>query len=325
MADARETWIDSVKGLTISLVALHHVFVGVRENIGVPAEVSHWYAASTSIRMPLFFLVAGFFAAKSVQLPLRKFIDSKVLHFFYFYLVWGIVYVVLRDGFASGVLGFIQNGFLKIILGSYLWFLYALSLSFIILRVTSRISPIIQIAIFSAFSAQIIIFHQDSQNIILKTLKIYPFFLIGTYASEWIRNFAVISNWPQALGLGLGMILSYLAVGFFGLNSSAVLFYILAFFAIGTSLSSVYLLRNSFIGRMFSYIGERSLYIYLIHFIPAAGFRVLAEKLGIRDAFSIVLLGTVVSIGLPIVIYNSLFKSRLKFLFVRPAVLRVGK
>ncbi len=56
---ARETWVDAVKGFTISLVVFHHVFVGVKNAIGIPEWVVDIYMLTTPIRMPLFFWLRG--------------------------------------------------------------------------------------------------------------------------------------------------------------------------------------------------------------------------------------------------------------------------
>ena len=66
----REKYIDAVKGFTIILVVLHHVVSGTNAAMGLPGWFMVLYKLTVPIRMPLFFLVAGFFAKKHYQLVL---------------------------------------------------------------------------------------------------------------------------------------------------------------------------------------------------------------------------------------------------------------
>jgi len=166
-APARDNWIDAVKGVTISLVAFHHVYVGVREHLGIN--------------------------------------DA----FAYFYFLWGAVYIFLRSG-----------------------------------------------------------------------------------AFELGRN-------PTS-------------------------FFTLALLSSGFLFSTLYLVREKISGRLFSAIGRRSLYVYLMHFVPAAGFRILAVRLGISDPSLIILLGTIAAVATSVLIYEGIRRTPLRFLLERPKFLTLA-
>ena len=60
--------------------------------------------------MPDFFLISGLFLASRIDRPWRDYLDSKVLHFAYFYVLWMTIQAVTKgygiyqaEG-ASGVL-----------------------------------------------------------------------------------------------------------------------------------------------------------------------------------------------------------------------------
>lgn len=326
MNKPRAAWIDSVKGLTISLVVLHHVISGVRENMGIPAEVWHWYGISGAVRMPLFFMVAGFFAYKSITSPLKGFVDSKIIYFLYFYVLWSVITISVRGFFAGDSYYTILERVLVIFWspGFTIWFLYALLISFLILRLSKRVPPEFQIAVFSVVSSFLIYSYPDTTNILFRTLKIYPFFLIGVYSSLWIREYASSSDPKKVFAWMSFFAFVYFCIGLRG-SLDAVSFYILAFVSAMAILCLMYSVRDTVIGKGFSFVGKNSLYVYLMHFVPAAGFRELAVRIGFDDRTFIVIFGTIFSVLLPLVVYFCLRNTWLGFLFARPIFLKLTK
>ncbi len=47
-------------------------------------------------RIPAFFLIAGLFASRGIDKDWRSFLDSKILHFAYFYVLWLTIQFVFR-------------------------------------------------------------------------------------------------------------------------------------------------------------------------------------------------------------------------------------
>src|ERR1700761_445133 len=204
MTESRQTWIDAVKGLTISLVVLHHVYAGVQADMAVPAALPALSLVLFTLRMPLFFCIAGLFAMKAIQGPWRGIVESKVLHFGYLYLIWGLIGVLCRYNLGSfahhqvspmSLLSLAWNPPLT------LWFIYVLTVFFVIARATREVAPAVQIAIAMACSAYVVANFDDRGHIVLRLLRYYPFFLIGAYASDWIRHTAARASWTGLAGL----------------------------------------------------------------------------------------------------------------------------
>ncbi len=144
----RLVWADAAKGLCILLVVLHHSTVKHLPSV-LPAELSAvgdaWLALTAAlkpIRMPLFFLLSGLFAAGALRRPWAQVLTARVLTPYWVYAVWlgviAVVFTVERTmvtnrtqgvGDLLGDLVFASTG---------VWFLYALAVYFLLAKTLLR-------------------------------------------------------------------------------------------------------------------------------------------------------------------------------------------
>lgn len=144
----RLVWADAAKGLCILLVVLHHSTVKHLPSV-LPAELGAageaWLALTAAlkpIRMPLFFLLSGLFAAGAVRRPWAQVLTARVLTPYWVYAVWlGVIAVVFSlertmvtnrtqgVGDLLGDLVFASTG---------VWFLYALAIYFLLTKALLR-------------------------------------------------------------------------------------------------------------------------------------------------------------------------------------------
>lgn len=299
----RTLWIDHAKGITIVLVVAHHVLEGLNNTFTLP-EVMYWYAISGPVRMPLFFLIAGLFAAKAIQSDIRDFIDRKVFHFLYLYVLWSFIIYILRlamDPFTNTSVR--AEDILYIFWDPVptIWFLYALLLSFVIARLSRSVSPIYVVAFASLLHAFALTTSAFAEVPILQRLsELLVYFLIGVYASPWIRE-----NAPRLTWLHTGLfVAAFLAVGLtarhYDLIHEPLVFFSLSALSAGALIGLSVNLVSIGWGALFTRIGENSLYIYLVHFIPAAGVRIVMMRAGISDPLTIFVVAVVVSVILGI-------------------------
>ena len=147
----RLAWADAAKGLCILLVVLHHSTVKHLPAV-LPAELSAvgdaWLALTAAlkpIRMPLFFLLSGLFAAGAVRRPWAQVLTARVLTPYWVYAVWlGVIAVVFSlertlvmnrtqgVGDLLGDLVFASTG---------VWFLYALAVYFVLAKAAPALGP----------------------------------------------------------------------------------------------------------------------------------------------------------------------------------------
>ena len=146
--DVRSAWVDAAKGLCIILVVMMHTALGVGEAMGGEGWLHAVVAFAKPFRIPAFFLLAGLFLARTIAQPWAKFLDRKLLHFVYFYLLWAGIQISLKIGASQGASAALTAMF-EALIEPYgtLWFIYLLPIFFV---VTKMLRPVPAPLIFAA-------------------------------------------------------------------------------------------------------------------------------------------------------------------------------
>src|SRR5438552_3712891 len=138
----RVDWVDYAKGICIVIVVMMHSVLGVEAASGQTGFM-HWLVMfAKPFRMPDFFLISGLFLSVVIDRDWRTYLDRKVLHFAYFYLLW----VTIQFGFKAPSFAAETNwshvGYLY--LESFiepfgtLWFIYLLPIFFVVTKLTRK-------------------------------------------------------------------------------------------------------------------------------------------------------------------------------------------
>ena len=103
-------------------------------------------AFAKPFRMPDFFLIAGLFLARRIDRDWPDYLDRKVLHFAYFYVLWVTIQFGLRaPGLITehGYLGALESYLMAFVqpFGT-LWFIYLLPIFFIVTKALRQTSPL---------------------------------------------------------------------------------------------------------------------------------------------------------------------------------------
>ena len=85
---ARIDWVDYAKGLCIILVVMMHSTLGVEKATGEISWMHNVVEWARPFRMPDFFLISGLFLARVIDRDWLTYLDRKVLHFAWFYVLW---------------------------------------------------------------------------------------------------------------------------------------------------------------------------------------------------------------------------------------------
>jgi uncharacterized membrane protein YcfT len=85
---SRVDWVDHAKGISILLVVMMHSTLGVEAAAGAIGWLHPVVEFAKPFRMPAFFLISGLFLARTIDAPWRRYLDRKVVHFAYFYVLW---------------------------------------------------------------------------------------------------------------------------------------------------------------------------------------------------------------------------------------------
>jgi uncharacterized membrane protein YcfT len=266
---SRLAWVDTGRGLAISLVALYHAgnWLG-----GTDLDAGPWRDISTvlsSLRMPLFFVLAGLFAPKWLEAGWRSLLRSKVLLFWWVFLVWETIGTFAFPlGLAAsdkpiGVTGLIKGLLLAPVLPRFeLWFIWALSLFFLVAKATRRVPPRWQLAVAGLVSAASLTVWSDSTTGWTGSAKFYFFFLLGIHGRQLLL--AAARGCRPAIGAAVVLLWAVVSVSLFAfdLRGAPGLYFLDCLLGVAAGIVVSLLLTRV---RWLSRIGQQTLPIYLAH------------------------------------------------------------
>ena len=87
----RVGWVDYAKGICIVMVVMMHSTLGVEQATGKSSWMGALVTFAKPFRMPDFFLIYGLFLEQVIDRPRPAYSDTKVVHFAYFYALWGTI------------------------------------------------------------------------------------------------------------------------------------------------------------------------------------------------------------------------------------------
>ena len=146
--DGRVDWVDYAKGICIVMVVMMHSVLGVEAAAGQTGFMHVLVAFAKPFRMPDFFLISGLFLAVVIDRDWRTYLDRKVVHFVYFYLLWMTIQFVFKapEMAAPEGYGAVLRLYAMSLIEPFgtLWFIYLLPIFFVVIKATRRMpAPLI--------------------------------------------------------------------------------------------------------------------------------------------------------------------------------------
>jgi uncharacterized membrane protein YcfT len=319
----RVAWVDYAKGFCIVMVVMMHSTLGVEMAAGETSWMGALVAFAKPFRMPDFFLISGLFLARVIDRQWRSYLDTKVIHFAYFYVLWVTIQFAFKaPGFAAetGWAGVAQAYALAFIepFGT-LWFIYLLPIFFV---VTKALRDMPQAMLWAAAAFLQIADVQTGWTVIDEFCSRFVYFYSGYVLAPYVFDFAetVFAN-PRASVLFLLSWALFEAVMVFGGYSelpvvSLGLGLLGALAVVATSV----LLSTRDWALPLRYAGENSIVVYLAFFLPMATTRsVLLKFAPDLDIGLISLIVTAAGVVTPLILYALVKNTPARFLFKRPA------
>ena len=143
--DNRVDWVDYAKGICIVMVVMMHSVLGVELAAGQTGFMHAVVAFAKPFRMPDFFLISGLFLPLVINRDWRTYLDRKVVHFAYFYVLWVSIQFGFKAPAFAAETSWQHAGYLY--LESFiepfgtLWFIYLLPIFFVVTKLTRRFPP----------------------------------------------------------------------------------------------------------------------------------------------------------------------------------------
>ena len=273
LVPARSPWVDVAKGMAIVLVVLYHAayFPGA---IGLGWRWSLVSGSLTAFRMPLFFFTAGLFAWKILEGPLGALLRRRVAWLVWVYVVWSLIWVVvfkIVPWFQGPQNGPTWREFSMILVwpNGSTWFTYALAVFFVAAWAMRRWPIWVQLATAAALSCLFGSRLVESGNDAIEKMGAYfIFFLIAARFGRSLRQLAGSARWGHVLALA-GVFLATLVVGrTVGGPQVPGLLLVQGLVAVPLGVSTAVVLSKLRPFAWLSYLGRRTLPIYLLHFYP---------------------------------------------------------
>jgi uncharacterized membrane protein YcfT len=322
----RIDWVDYAKGLCIVMVVTMHSTYGVEHAAGALGWM-HWFSVfAQPFRMPDFFLISGLFLARVIDRDWNAYLDRRVWHFTYFYVLWLSIQLALK---APGVVSEVGVlGFAELYLYSYidpfgtLWFIYLLPAFFLVTKLVRRVPPLLVLLAGVALETARI---KTGNTLIDEFAGRFVYFFAGYWLGSYMFVLArAVQRHPRTaigallLWAPLNGVLVALGLAFMpGISLVAGFLGAAAVIAIAALLSRMRWLD------LLRYVGEHSLAVYLAFFLPMAATRfVLLETGVVSDLGTISLIVTAAAIAVPLILRVLMVNTPLFFLFERPAWLK---
>lgn len=319
---ARIDWIDYAKGICIVMVVMMHSVLGVELAAGKTGFMHVLVAFAKPFRMPDFFLISGLFLPLVMDRDWRTYLDRKVVHFAYFYVVWVTIQFAFKAPAFAAETGWRDVGLLY--LESFiepfgtLWFIYLLPIFFVVTKLTRRIPPpAIWIVAAALETARI----STGWTVIDEFCARFVYFYSGHLFAPYV--FALSDRARGRPALALAALATWMLVNaglvMSGASEWRMVSLLLGFAGAGAIIMIGTLLARAQWLNGLRFCGEHSIVIYFAFFLPMAATRTLLLRTGlIPDIGAVSLIVTIAGVLGALAIWQVALRFNARFLFERP-------
>lgn len=335
---ARVDWVDHAKGLCIIMVVMMHSTLGVEK----AAEAQGWLGAVVAwaqpFRMPDFFLLSGLFMSAVIARDWRFYLDRKVVHFAYFYVLWNTIQFALKQApaLAGEPLSKIACEYLYTLAVApigILWFLYVLALFFVVAKLFAR-APLPLLALAAALHLGHDRIHdlalalgEDAAVLVGEFANRLVFFVAGWVGAPLVFRLAatVRTHKAAALLLLLAWAVANGALVASGWAQSPLVSLPLGLVGAAAVVAVAVLLADSRHASFIAHCGRNSIAIFLSFFLPMAALRAaLLWWGGIADVGTVAALVTAAAVLWPLALLYVIRRFGYgRFLFERPTFVTI--
>jgi uncharacterized membrane protein YcfT len=323
----RVDWVDYAKGFCIFMVVLMHSTLGVEKYAGGTGFMHYVTDFALPFRMPDFFMISGLFLARTIDRDWRLYLDRKVVHFAYFYLLWFLIQgffkwpvVAWHEGPAAAA----QTALLGLIdpPGS-MWFIYLLPIFLVVAKLVRRVPPLLVLAVMALLQTV----HIETGWVLIDEFGFRGvFFFTGWYFAPRIFALAAWVRANPAWGIAglLAWGVAEEALVLAGVATLPGISLVLGWAgALAVIAFAAVLARKGWLD-VLRYAGEHSLVVYLAFIFPMDVTRtVLLKTHVISDIGWMSLVVTLVTFIAPLIFYELVKDTRFRFLFERPQAFRL--
>lgn len=324
----RFAWVDYAKGICLVAVVGFYAATYVEKASGDAGWMQLWIDFARPFRMPDFFLIAGLFLARTIDRPWPVYLDRKVLHFAYFFVLWTTIYFVLRqslmDDNPHG--GSLWQEYLRWYIDPFhmLWFIAMLPVFFIVTRLLRRVPWLVVLPLAALLQ---VAEPESGWRHLDRFGERYVYFYAG-YALAPLA-FRLAAAVRDHVGMALAALAAWSAVNGtlvgMGVAAEPGIGLALGFVGAGAVIIAGSLLSGSRLMAWLRYLGQHSIVVFLSFFpVTLAASKGLAALGIVADTGTQVLLVTAVSLLVPVAFHRLVRGTPARFLFERPRWARIA-
>lgn len=330
---SRLVWIDAARGAAVALVVLMHFVFWV--NLPLAADepiVRVWRfitVAFAPFRMSLLFALAGLLTSRYV---LRGWssqkVRSRVVDGTYLFFLWTCIYGLFSLIPLAGMGMPYGHGtiFLEFVAPTTpLWFIAGIALwTAVIAMLAPRLS---KWTVLSGLALMAVMVATLWQGLVPARVLYYGFFFaVGVYGGPWLREYGSKRRPWLAAGAALVVILAkglqllWPRLDPVGSTAAGLAGIVVAIYVVAVAC------RLDPVGRVLSWVGQRTLTVYVLHVPLVLLVSALVTRLELGEVpalnFAGPLIGTVAIVSLTAAAHDSIARSRLSFLLRPPRLKR---
>ncbi len=325
----RVEWVDHAKGICIFFVVMLHVNDLSQEWVHRMGWLEEVVKFARPFRMPDFFLIAGLFLASAMRRPWRRYLDGKVVHFFYFYVAWmtlqflvvDLKHLVHKEDAVGIALVYLRRWIDPV---GALWFIHILPVFFFVTRVTRRVPPWLMWLVGAALhSLQIGYEIKVGWKVVDEFMARYVYFYSGYILAPHIFR---VASWAYArTRVAIGYLACWGVVNGLLVAAGWALLPLVSL-ALGYAGALAVIFAAATLSKMswawpLRYIGQNSIVIYLSDWaVSIVVVRTLARVIG--DVGTLGLVATVVTVLGTILGWRVALRTPARFMYVRPRLVR---
>jgi len=319
----RIDWVDYAKGICIVMVVMMHSVLGVEAAAGHNGFMHLVVMFAKPFRMPDFFLISGLFLSIVIDRDWRTYLDRKVVHFAYFYVLW----VTIQFGFKAPSFAaetswhHVAYLYLESFIEPFgtLWFIYLLPIFFVVTKLSRRIPPVAILLVAAALEMMHV---ATGWTVIDEFCARFVYFYSGYWAAAYVFALSDRARARPALTVGALALWAFVNGG---LVASGFSEWPLISLALGLAGACAIIVTGTLLARahwlnFLRFCGEHSIVIYLAFFLPMAATRTALLHSGLSvDIGTVSLIVTIAGVAGALAIWRLALVLHADFLFERPA------
>lgn len=324
-------WVDYARGICMIAVVTLYAVKKMKGAGGDAGWLHYWADFAKPFRMPDFFLLSGLFLGRVIDRPWRSYLDKKVCHYLYFFVLWSVIMyaarmVALRLGVFSGDedAGSLPYKLLEPF--AMLWFIQMLAVFFVVTRLL-RAVPVWVVLPVAAMLQMVTLPDGLRPTMITHFCERYVFFYAGyRFASLF---FSLAAQAQARRGMATLALLGWMCVNeglvLAGVSEWKGVSLILGLAGAMGVITAGALLQGVRGTAWLSYLGKNSMVVYLAFYLPMQLLVALSRRFSpfMPDPGTLGLLISALSALAALTLFWVTRGTWLGFLFARPAWARI--